>query len=943
MPTLFGAWLSLALLFLCPQIRAQDVTSAKYEGAIIDRVVLSTDGTFTKVSETDLRKLLALHPGDRYQAITVKQSIQRLFNSHLFYDIQADVQPTTPGHVNLEFKIVRTVFVSRITFSGGKKLDPSILLREVSFREKEPFGRETLLDTVARLGALYQKYGYLHPEIKPELHYDKTNSVVHVDFEIHAGEHARVESLQFDVAPPANVAAIRQEIKTQPGEKYSGVVLDQDIQDLMRQFSLLGYLNAEVYLKDKENIYRPERNAVIIPLRINPKDFVDVEIRGTELGYDKRWELLTIYSQRSIEPVFVQESANNLTRYLQEQAHFFATVRSGVHADPPQAVIFEVKPGEKFSLGGIEFENITPVDEDELDAVLALKTKSFLSSGTYSSELVSEDAERIRNVFVQKGYINAQVAPRVEPRGNKAFVIFRALPGPLFHINSIRVVGNSAFDRQTLLNSLQSRLGAVYSPYTVALDRSILVANYENAGFSNIDFRSDIHYPFPGLADITYYLTEGDRHSIENVVITGNTNTRDKVIRRELTFRTGEPVSLEKVLASESNLYNLGVFNRVEIEEEPTFRNPFEKIISVHVEEAKRYTLSYGVGYEDRDPRVTVGLSNNNFLGMARTAATALRLGARLQRSQISYTIPRPFEWRLPTLVSLFAQHERKVKGDLQQDVGKPFDTTRLSALLQSERRLNEQTSLFFRYSYEKVTVSNLENLEVLFRENRPVHLSKLSAALLNDRRDDPLDATRGTFSSADLQFVPRFLGSEAQFVRLFLQQQYFRPLPRKQPILATAVRFGWLKPFGKNPVDTSLPEDLRNPIPISERFFAGGSTSLRGFRLDQAGPLVERTIIKNGTPEKQLFPIGGNALFIWNTELRFPLIGFVHGALFYDTGNVFRSIRDISFSDFSNAVGFGLRLNTPVGPVRADFGYNLSPPPNFKKNLFFFTIGPTF
>ncbi|HEY3128300.1 MAG TPA: POTRA domain-containing protein [Acidobacteriota bacterium] len=928
------------LLSAAAALQAQEVASAKYEGAIVDRIILTTDGKFTTVSEADLRQLLVIRPGDRYQAIAVKQCIQRLFNTHLFFDIQADVQPTTAGHVNLEFKIARTVFVNHISLSRTRQIDSNQRLREVTFREKEPFDLESLDSTVAHLAAFYQKNGYFHAAIKPELRWDdRDDKMLHVHFKIEPGERARVEGIQFDSVPPANVAAIRQEMKTAQGGKYSGVVLDQDIQNLTRQFSLLGYLNAEIYIKDKEDIYHPERNTVSIPLRLNPKDYVNVDIRGIELGYDEKWNLLPLFSERSIEPVFVQESANNLMRYLQQQGHFFATVKPGIRSDPPQAVVLEVKPGEKSSLGGVEFENIAPLDEDELNSVLALRTKSLFSGGNYNSEIVSDDAERVRNVFVQKGYVNAQVAPRVEPRGQKAFVIFRAVPGPLFHVNSIRIIGNRAFDTATLLKSLQSQIGAVYSPYTVTIDRSILMAMYENAGYSSIDFRSDIHYPFPGLTDITYYLTEGDRHTIENIVLTGNTVTRSSVVRRELTFHPGEPISLEKVLASESNLYNLGIFNRVEIEEEPSFVDPFKKILMVHLEEAKRYTLTYGVGYEDRDPRATVGVADENFLGMARTLATAFRVGARLQRGQISYTIPRPFEWRLPTLVSLFAQHERKLKGDLQQDVGKPFASTRLTALLQSERRLNAETSLFFRYNFEKVTVSNLEDLDVLFRENRPVHLSKLSAALLNDRRDDPLNATHGTFSSIDLQLVPRILGSEAQFGRLFLQQQYFRPFPRApKTIFATSVRFGWLKPFGKNTAGT------QNPIPISERFFAGGSTSLRGFRLDQAGPLAPKQVSINGKQQILQIPIGGNALFIWNTELRFPLIGFVHGAVFYDTGNVFQNVRDMSFSKFSNAIGFGLRLNTPVGPVRADVGYNLNPPAgDFNRQLFFFTIGQTF
>jgi outer membrane protein assembly complex protein YaeT len=932
------------ILFACLFLAAgapmmAQVTSAKYEGYIVDNISISADGPITGVTLEDLQKLIVVKQGDKYEAIKIKQCIQRLSNAHLFFDVQPDVSVTSPGHVSIDFKITRTVIVSRISFTGDKKLDPTLLLREVMFRETEAFDREAFDATLARLGVFYDRNGYFRKEIKPELTYDRKRSLVRVDFEIHAGHRARVDSLALDTVPPANPAGIQKEMKTRQAKKYSGVVLDEDVQNLTRQYSLLGYLNVDLFARNVD--YHPETNSVGVALRINPKDFVNVDIRGIKLNPDKKWELMPLYTERSIEPVFVEESGQNIARYLQQKGYFFATVRPALRSDPPRAVILEVETGKKYSLADIKFENIDPVDENDLKAVLALRTQTLFSRGVYGTDLLNDDAERVRNVFVREGYTDAQVTAHVEPHDGDADVIFKVVPGPVFHVNSIEIVGNRVFTDDSLMGMIRSKVGGVYSPYTVALDRSVLITAYENSGFSNIDFRSDIHHPFPGLADITYYITEGDSYFIENVILTGNLITRENIIRRELTFHVGEPISLEKLLTSESNLYNLGVFNRVVIEPEPTFRDPLQKILAVHLEEAERHTLSYGVGYEDGDARATVGLSDNNFLGMARSLGTALRLGTRQQRGQISYTIPRPFDRRLPTIISLFGQHERKKKGDLQQDVGKPFDTRRFSALLQSERRLNAQTSLFFRYNYEKASVSNLENIELLFRENRPVRLSKLSASLLNDRRDDPLNATRGTFSSIDLQLIPRFLGSQSQFYRIFLQQQYFRPIT-KSTVFATSARFGWLKPFGKNTVDKTLAPELQTPIPISERFFAGGSTSLRGFRLDQAGPLFPKPVPGSDKPLR--IPIGGNALFISNNELRFPIIGFIHGALFYDTGNVFRDLRDMSFGKFSNAVGFGFRLNTPVGPVRADFGYNLNPPSGIKKELLrFFTIGQTF
>jgi outer membrane protein insertion porin family/translocation and assembly module TamA len=197
----------------------------------------------------------------------------------------------------------------------------------------------------------------------------------------------------------------------------------------------------------------------------------------------------------------------------------------------------------------------------------------------------------------------------------------------------------------------------------------------------------------------------------------------------------------------------------------------------------------------------------------------------------------------------------------------------------------------------------NLQDIRVNpFAERFPaergvIQIARVGASFIQDRRNDPLNPTGGSFYTTTFQVASRALGSEVNFTSLFNQSSFYSPAPGG--VLATSLRLGWNQPFGPT-----------EQLPITERYFAGGSTTLRGFDLDEAGT--------------------GNALAIANLEYRVPLpifpISGIGAALFYDTGNAFPKVTAIRFTDFTHTAGFGLRYQTPLGPVRVDFGFNLKP-----------------
>jgi outer membrane protein assembly factor BamA len=456
-----------------------------------------------------------------------------------------------------------------------------------------------------------------------------------------------------------------------------------------------------------------------------------------------------------------------------------------------------------------------------------------------------------------------------------------------------------------------------------------------------------------------------------------------------------EPLRQGDVVESQRRLYNLGVFNRVTIgPQNPTGTDP-DKDIVVLVEEAKRYTIAYGGGFEvqrlastsdptagqvQAAPRGIFEITRNNLTGRGDSLSLRIRGSTIEDRILLGYTHPNLYS---DPKLSLQAT----VYTEKSQDIN-TFTENRYEGSLQLTDVVTSHTTLVYRYVFRKVVISDL-NSHVSPEEiplfEQPTLVSEFGATWIRDTRDNPAEATKGTFNSADFAIADTGIGSSASFMRFFVQNSTYHPI-KGHFSFARSIRIGILEPFA-NTVSLTFPSQMGLPqlIPLPERFFAGGGTSLRGFGLNQAGPRDSSTG----------YPVGGQALVALNQEVRFPMhLPFIGsqlgGALFYDGGNVFSQLSHITFryrpptpvfdtpthceynctnelNYFSHTVGFGVRYATPVGPIRVDLGYQInrplfvipiptpgiSPDPNLcpgmcqgtrlPKFQIFFNLGPSF
>jgi outer membrane protein insertion porin family len=404
-------------------------------------------------------------------------------------------------------------------------------------------------------------------------------------------------------------------------------------------------------------------------------------------------------------------------------------------------------------------------------------------------------------------------------------------------------------------------------------------------------------------------------------------------VASRISVAPGDPISQNRIAQSQQRLYDLGIFAKVETALQNPDGKEEQKYVLFHLDEARKYSFNFGIGAEIAriggginsldypagttgfSPRVSLGVSRINFLGLGHTVSLQTQVSTLRKRALANYVAPQ-FEGHESLSLSFSPLF------DDSNDV-RTFAARRWEGTVQLAQKISRANTFQYRYTFRRVTLGSLKIApQAVGLLNQPVRVGLIGGSFIQDRRDDPVNSHRGVLNTIDLGYAWRGFGSETDFTRLLVRNATYYPIGR-EIVLARSLQFGYIQRWG------GLSE-----IPLSERFYSGGASTNRAFPDNQAGPRDTLTG----------FPIGGSALFFHSTELRFPLIGdSIGGVLFHDMGNVYTGVNTISFrfhqknlQDFDymvHSIGFGIRVRTPVGPIRADFSFSPNAPRFFGFN----------
>jgi outer membrane protein insertion porin family len=958
---------------------------------------------------------IAVEAGKRLDRGQVAESLRALYRTGDYADLRAVTTPA-PGGVRLDFVVKENLFFNEVRLEG-LVAPPSEASASAAMQIGlgQPYRKATVDEALERLKDALREEGLYQAEVAaelvPRLETHQMDIVVHVK----SGPRARAESIQLKNETAYRDAQILSRFKMKVGQAITSARLQRGSERIRKFLVKKGHLSGHVSVRLGE--YDAAKNSVAIQLEVTQGPRVQVTVNGAKFSTGELKRLIPIYQEGAVDVDLLEEGKKNLRERLERDGYFDAEVsykiqtqevKTGSWQGTQETIVYTVERGGKHKLIDIVISGNHYFDTELLQSRLQVFKGAIGSRGRFSRRLVDSDAQSMRSLYQTNGFLDAKVEAQVEDdyRGKEGdiFIRFNVEEGKQTRVASLTIEGIHAFKEEELLGVIGSTPGQPYSDFSVTTDRDNILALYFNEGFPEASFSATAERVTSDAPEQTephassgssslqteaqqrkekepkktikqaeavrlvYRIQEGPQIRVRRVFISGYEHTRPGVIRREVHIKTHEPLREGDVVESQRRLYNLGIFNRVTIEPQNPSGTDEEKDIAVLVEEAKRYTLAYGGGFEvqrlasttnptsgevQAAPRGILEVSKLNLTGRADSLSLKLRGSTIEDRALLGYSIPNTFG--NPKYSTQATAYTEKT-----QDIN-TFTEMRYEGSVQLTDQVTSRTTLLYRYTFRKVLVSNL-NSHIAPEEiplfQQPTLVSEFGVTWLRDSRDNPADASKGTFNSADFDVADTYFGSSASFLRLFLQNSTYHPIKRRFSF-ARSIRLGILAPY-RDTVSLSFPAPTTPPlptvIPLPERFFAGGGTSLRGFALNQAGPRDSVTG----------FPVGGQAMLILNQEFRFPMrLPFVGtalgGALFYDGGNVYSRLSRISFrrmlpsptfalqnpalppsatnvpmcvtncsnelNYFAHTVGLGFRYKTPVGPIRIDLGYQLNRP----------------
>jgi len=932
-------------------------------------------------------------PLDRDQ---VAASLRGLYRTGNYSDIRVVSNPV-PGGIRVDFVVQENLFFNQLIILGIKA-PPSeasaAATMQITFGDV--FRQETLDDGIERLRSRLQEEGLYNAKVHAELRPHPAEHQMDVVVTVLPGVRARVGTIHLTNNTEYPNAEILAKLKMKPGTSITTARIQNGTARIRKFLISRDHLSGRAAVR--RGPYDSAKNTVDFSLDVSEGARVKLEVTGAKLSSGTLKQLVPVYQEGAVDSDLLEEGKRNIRERLEREGYFDSSVEYTMATREAEAknwkgeeqvITYNIERGDRHKLIGIEITGNRYFDKELLSDRLQIFKAAFGSRGKFSRRLLEGDRQSMEALYRSNGFASATVVAQVldnyQGKEGDLYIRFVISEGAQTRVAELHIEGNQAFGQEELLGVIASTPGQPYSDANVDGDRANILALYFNEGFPQATFESDVQ-PVAGesaaflpatLLDqsketrgeqktapvlqsavrLTYRIHEGPQTHVRRVLLTGYDHTRLHVIRREIQVKPAEPLREGQVVDSQRRLYNLGIFNRVTISpQNPNGTDP-DKDIVVLVEEAKRYTIAYGGGFEvqrlasttnptggevQAAPRGIFEITKLNLTGRADSLSLKLR-GSTLQgRALLGYSVPDTFgNSHLSSQATIFFEKT--------QDIN-TFTESHYEGSVQLTDQISRTTTLFYRYSFRKIIVSNLNipSQEIpLFQQ--PTLVSQFSTSWIRDTRDNPADASKGWFNSADFGVADTYLGSSASFLRFSYQNSSYHPIKRRFSF-ARSVRFGVLTPY-RDTISLTFPAPTLVPlprlIPLPERFFAGGGTSLRGFALNQAGP---RDAITG-------FPVGGQAMLVLNQELRFPMhlpyVGSkLGGTLFYDGGNVYSKLSRVTLrwtspkpifnpsnpkqclyncsnelNYFSHTMGIGVRYGTPVGPIRVDLGYQVNRP----------------
>ncbi len=714
--------------------------------------------------------------------------------------------------------------------------------------------------------------------------------------------------------------SILSKLQTKQEMEYSPVTLSEDIKRLYAT-GLFSDVSADIVEVD---------DGVKVVFKVQEKPVLDeIIFKGNRrIRTRKLFKEIKIKRDEIFDKFKLKEDVENLKKLYAKKGYSLAEVAYQIEEKDNKVVVtINISEGERIRIRKINFHGNDSYPDKRLLKLIKTKRKGWLNSGFFKKDVLAEDAERIMGFYQFEGFIDAQVSTNITYLEKKPwmFITFEIEEGKQYKVGNVEIYGNTVFSKKQLKESLKLFSGEIYSEAKLRSDTAKIQSDYFDEGYIAASVKVDtVLNSQTGNVDISYSITEKDVAYVDKINLSGNTRTKDVVVRREMRLFPGDRYNGEKLRRSRQRIQNLGFFEEVtfDTKEEPTTL-PDKYDLDIFVKESKTGEFSFGAGYSSLDQFIGfVNLSQKNFdlfnfpgfAGAGQTLAINMEFGSARKDYELAFMEPWFLGYPVSTGFNLYSRTRYWDKYDEKRTGGNVF----------VDREFGEYWRGRLTYRYEGVRLSDMAgdvSADVRKEEGKNF-ISSLRTSVTHDTRDNRFNPSKGFYAILSCEYAGGVLGGDKDFIKYETSNYKYFPLGRRS-VLELSLRLGMVEAF-----DDSV------YVPVYERFYAGGANTIRGYKERRVGPEGEFGE-----------PIGGRLRGIFNAEYIYQVTKGLKWAFFYDIGNVWATHGDLVWDNLKlrSSIGTGIRVKTPLGPIKLDYGFALDPKEGDAAGRFHFSMSQEF
>jgi outer membrane protein insertion porin family len=921
---------------------------ASAQSPVITEVRIEQEGQV--VTDRLLTGLIETAVGEPLSMRDVRETVSHLTSLNRFDDVQVYQEPAATG-VRVRYVLFPRHPVDRMEFRGALGLSEGTIRRVMTERFGAAPAAARVEEVTEELRALYRARGYPQAQVTPRIEETHNPDRATMAFDVQAGPRASIARVDVDEVDGTDRPVTPGTVAVRQGDPYDADEIAGELEEYVGDLRARGFYEATA----THTVTFDPNGLATVRIVVDRGPLVTIAFAGDVLPEDDRERLVPVRAEGSADEDLLEDANFAIEEYLKARGYRDAVVNYTRDPSGPELTItFTVKQGRRHVVSAIAADGNRAVTQAELRQLLRIK-----EGEPFVQAAVDGGVAAIRDLYRARGFtrpvLQASVTTLPAASGDQPVQVrLNITEGPRTLVGEVAFAGNSVFTEAELRGMMTTAAGRPFSDVELAADRDRVELEYLNRGYESIQVAPATVLAENGTrADVRVAVTEGPQIIVDHVIIVGNERTSTATIERELLLRPGDPLGYTARIESQQRLAALGLFRRVTIDEVRRGGEPSRDVI-VTVEEAPPTTVGIGGGIEggvrlrptgeggqaeerfEVVPRGFFEIGRRNLWGKNRSVNLFTRVSLRsrdviLSSSGIRFQEPSDESgvgfneyrvlgtFREPRVFNTPA--DVLVTGILDQAIRSSFNFITRELRAEAGLRLSQRYSFAGRYSYEHTRLFDERFTDaekpLIDRVFPQVRLSKFSATAIRDSRNDVVDPERGMFVVLDGQAAARAIGSEVGFLRTFVQGFTYHRVPAvRRTVLAFGARLGAAHGFQRIVPRDDGGVDVVQDLPASERFFAGGDTTVRGFSLDRLG--TDATISPTG------FPTGGNGLVVLNGEVRVSLFGGVGAVGFLDAGNVFQRASDIDMGQLRGAAGFGISYRSPIGPIRVDLGFKL-------------------